>query len=228
MKARDVMVSPVMTLKPSNTVADAARLFLDNRISAAPVVDDQGKILGIVSEGDLMHRVEAGTQRRRSWWLTPFVGETTLATEYVKAHAKKVADIMTRNVTTVSPDTPLHEIAGLIEGKRIKRVPVVSNGQLVGIVSRANLVQALATAGKSLDVPITDATVREKLLGHLKTQPWAHLTLVNITVSGGVVDLWGFTRSDTEKKALRVAAEAMPGVRAVNDHLVIEKMIHAT
>lgn len=228
MKARDVMVSPVMTLKPSNMVADAARLFLDKRISAAPVVDDQGKILGIVSEGDLMHRVEAGTQRQRSWWLYPFVGESTLATEYIKAHAKKVADVMTRNVITVSPDTPVHEIATLIESKRIKRVPVVQNGQLIGLVSRANLIQAIAAAGKGLDVPMSDASIREKLLGHLKNQPWAHLTLVNVTVNGGVVDLWGITRSDTEKKALRVAAEAAPGVRAVNDHLIIEKMIHAS
>ena len=228
MKARDVMVSAVMTLKSSSTVADAAELFLEKRISAAPVVDDQGKILGIVSEGDLMHRVEAGTQRQRSWWLYPFVGESALATEYVKAHAKKVADVMTRSVVTVSPDTAVHEIAALIESKRIKRVPVVENGKLVGLVSRANLIQALAAAGKSPNVPVSDASVREKLLAHLKTQPWAHLTLVNVTVNGGVVDLWGIIRSDTEKKALRVAAEATPGVRAVNDHLVIEKMMHAT
>ena len=228
MKARDIMVSPVFTLTPSATVSDAAKLFLDKRISAAPIVDDKGKILGLVSEGDLMHRAEAGTQRRRSWWLWPFVGEQTLAIDYVKAHAKKVADIMTRDVVVVSPDTPVHEIAALIESKQIKRVPVVSNGQLVGIVSRANLIQAVAAAGKILDIPMSDAAVRDKLLGHLKTQPWAHMLLVNVTVNGGVVDLWGITRSDTEKKALRVAAEAMPGVQAVNDHLVVEKMIHGT
>jgi len=125
----------------------------------------------------------------------------------------------------VSPETPLHEIAELFEGKNIKRVPVVSKGQLVGIVSRANLIQAIATSGKGLDIPLSDSNVRDKLMEHLKRQPWAHTLLLNVTVNGGVVDLWGIVRSETEKKALRVAAESAPGVRAVNDHLVIEKMM---
>jgi CBS domain-containing protein len=225
MKARDVMVSPVITLKPSATVREAAKLFLERRISAAPVVEDQSKVVGIVSEGDLLHRVEAGTERQRPWWLRALMSETNVAEDYIKAHARKVVDVMTRDVITVSPDTPLHEVAALLESKAIKRVPVVSNGQLVGIVSRANLIQAIASAGKGLDVPISDTRIREQLLTHLNKQPWAHTVLLNITVNGGVVDLWGTTRSDIEKKAIRVAAEAMPGVRAVNDHLTVEKMI---
>jgi CBS domain-containing protein len=225
MKARDVMVSPVITLKPSSTVSETAKLFLERRISAAPVVDDQGKVLGIVSEGDLMHRVEAGTERQRSWWLRALLTDDALAADYTKAHARKVADVMTRSVVTVSPDTPLHEIADLLESKAIKRVPVVHNGQLVGVVSRANLIQAVAGARKSLDIPLSDTSIRDKLLAYFKQQSWAHTMLLNITVNGGVVDLWGIARSDTERKALRVAAESIPGVRAVNDHLVIEKMM---
>ena len=173
MKARDVMVSPVVTVKPSASVKEVAKLLLQRRISAVPVVDDQGKVVGIVSEGDLLHRAEAGTERQRPWWLLGLTGEETLAAEYVKAHARKVADVMTSQVTTATPDTPLHELATLMERNSIKRVPIVKDGQLVGIVSRANLVQAVASARESpLEIPLSDANIREKLLAHLQQQAW--------------------------------------------------------
>ena len=150
--------------------------------------------------------------------------EEILAAEYVKAHGRKVADVMTRDVITATADTPLHEIAALLEKNSIKRVPVVKNGQLVGIVSRANLVQAVASARKGLEIPLSDAAIRDRLLAHLKAQPWADTLLLNVTVNGGVVDLWGVTRSDTERKAIRVAAESTPGVSAVNDNLFTRRM----
>ena len=146
MKARDVMVSPVISVKPSCTVKEVAQTLLERRISAVPVVDDTGKLVGIVSEGDLMHRAEIGTQRRHSWWLRVLTGDDALAAEYTKAHARTVADVMTREVITASPDTPLHEIAALLERRSIKRVPIVRDGALLGIVSRANLLQALASS----------------------------------------------------------------------------------
>ena len=218
-RARDVMTSPVITVKAITTVKEVARLFLERRISATPVLDDQGKLVGIVSEGDLVHRSEISTERRRPWWLVLMAGDEGLAAEYIRAHAKRVGDIMSRNVITAAPDTPLHEIAEMLEKYVIKRLPIVRDGQLVGIVSRANLVQAIATNGSKLDVPLSDATIREKLLAHLNKQSWAHTTPLNATVNGGVVDLWGFVESDTERKAIRVAAEATAGVRAVNDHM---------
>ena len=224
MKARDVMVTPVITIKPNSSVQEVAKTFLDRRISAVPVVDDQGKIVGMVSEGDLMHRSEAGTERRHSWWLRALTSDDTLAAEYVMAHARKVADIMTRDVITASPDTPLHEIATLLEKNSIKRVPIVMDGQLVGIVSRANLIQAIASDRTELEIPLSDTTIRDKLLAHLKEQTWAHTSLLNVTVNGGVVDLWGMTKSDAEKKAIRIAAESTAGVGAVNDHLVTRKI----
>lgn len=222
MKARNVMVSPVVTVKPSASVKEAAKLLLQRRISAVPVVDDQGKVVGIVSEGDLLHRVEAGTERQRSWWLLEMTGDETLAAEYVKAHARKVADVMTSPVKTATPDTPLHEVATLMERNAIKRVPIVKDGQLVGIVSRANLVRAVASARESLlEIPLSDANIRDKLLAHLQEQAWARPWLLNVLVKDGVVDLWGVARSDAEKTAIRVAAEAIPGARSVNDYLVI-------
>ena len=219
MKARDVMTLAVFTINPTMSVKDVARLFMEQRISAVPVVDDQGKIVGIISEGDLLHRSEISTERQHPWWLVLMAGDEGLAADYIKAHAKRVADVMTRNVITAAPDTPLHEIAETLQKYGIKRLPIVRNGQLVGIVSRANLVQAIATSGSKLDVPLSDTTIREKLLTHLNRQNWAHTALLNATVSGGVVDLWPFVESDTERKAIRVAAEATPGVRAVNDHM---------
>ena len=220
MKARDVMVSPAITVNPSASVREVAKIFLERRISAVPVVDEQGKLIGIVSEGDLMHRAEAGTERKRSWWLQGFIGDETLAAEYVKAHARKVTDVMTRRVITASPDSPLHEIASLLENNSIKRVPIVKDGQVVGIVSRANLIQAVASGRKELDIPVSDTVIRDKLLASLKAEAWAHTGLLNITVNGGVVDLWGITGSDAERKAIRVAAESVPGVYAVHDNLI--------
>lgn len=223
MKASDVMVSPVVTVKPNASVKDVANLFLERRISAVPVVDDQGKLAGIVSEGDLIHRSEIGTERRRPWWLLLISDDRALAADYIKAHAVKVDDVMTRNVITAAPDTSLDEIAMMMERNSIKRVPIVRDGQLVGLVSRANLVQAIASAGAKLDIPLSDATIRDKLMANLKAQSWAHIGLLNATVNDGVVNLWGFSSSETERKAVRVVAETTPGVRAVNDHIIVKR-----
>jgi len=224
MKARHVMVSPVITVKPSASVQEVAKILLERRISAVPVVDDQGKLVGIVSEGDLMHRAEAGTERKRSWWLRGFIGDETLAAEYVKAHARKVADVMTRQVISASPDSPLSEIASLLEKNSIKRVPIVKDGYLVGIVSRANLIQAVASGRKELDIPVSDTVIRDKILAGLKAEGWAHTGLLNVTVNNGVVDIWGITGSDAERKAIRVAAELVPGVCAVHDNMIKRPM----
>jgi CBS domain-containing protein len=221
MHARDVMISPVITVKPSTAVEEVARLFLEKKITAAPVVDDAGKLVGIVSEGDLLHRVEAGTERRRSWWLQAFVEDDTLAAEYVRAHGRKVSDVMSRSVIAAAPHTPLHEIATTMEKNGVKRLPVVENGQLVGIVSRSNLLQAVASGRKLIEITPSDKAIRDRILASLKTQPWAHTGLLNVTVSDGVVDLWGMAESSTERKAIKVAAETAAGVRAVNDNLVV-------
>ena len=221
MKARDVMMSPVITVKPYFSVKEVAKILVENRISALPVVDDGGKLVGIISEGDLMHRSEVGTEWDRSWWLRLMASSSTLAADYVKAYGRKVADVMSRNVITASADTPLNEIATLLERNSIKRVPIVRDGQLVGIVSRANLVQAIAGAPKGLEIRLSDSAIRDRLLDHLRAQPWSHTWLLNVTVNDGVVNLWGITNSEEEKNAIRIAAEAIDGVRAVNNHLTL-------
>ncbi len=224
MKARDVMVAPVITVRPDSSVHDVAKIFVDMHVSGVPVLDGHGKLVGIVTEGDLLHRTESGTERRRHWWLLPLLGDDTLALDYVKSHSRKVADVMTKRVITASPDTPLHEIATMLEANSIKRIPIVHNGELVGIVSRANLIQAVANPKATLDIPLSDTTIREKIVSHLSQYPWGRSPLFNVTVRDGVAELWGFTQTDAEHKAMCVAAESIPGVRAVHDNLVTRKM----
>lgn len=227
MKARDVMVSPVITVKPSASIKEVAQSLQQHHISALPVVDAAGQLIGIVSESDLMRRADLGTERQRSRWLSAlFVDEERLAAEYVRAHGRKVADVMTKRVITAAPDTSLNEIASLLEKHGIKRVPILENGALVGIVSRANLIQALAADRKGLEIPIPDSKLRDRIMSHLNAQPWAHTSLINVTVNDGIVDIWGLTLSKEEKQALRVAAESIPGVRGVNDN-VIMRSLHA-
>jgi CBS domain-containing protein len=221
MKARDVMVSPVVTVGENETIRDAAKLLIEKRISAVPVVDGAGKLVGIVTEADLLHRAEAGTERPVSWWLSLISGDRALADEYVKSHARKVKDVMTRDVKTAEPDTPLVDIADLFEEKHIKRVPIVSKGgDLLGIVSRADIIQAVASARPNLEVSLSDATIRKALLAELKKQPWSHVHRLNVTVTGGVVDLWGLVDSEKERQAITVVAETVSGVTGVNDHLM--------
>jgi CBS domain-containing protein len=223
MQARDVMVSPVITVSKAATVREVAKILLEKRISAVPVVDDAGRLIGIVTEGDLIHRAEAGTERHDTWWVRFLTDDATIAADYAKSHARRVEDVMTTDVVTAAPEMPLHEIATLLEERDIKRVPIVDKeGNLVGIVSRANLIQVVAGARPELDMSLPDSTIRQKLLEALKKRSWAHPHSLNVTVTNGTVDLWGFVNSGEERKAVRVAAENIPGVLTVNDHLSID------
>lgn len=227
MKARDVMSSPVVTVLASTSVKDLARLMMTKGISGVPVVDAKGQLVGIVSEGDLLHRAEAGTEKRRSWWIKAFLTRDDLAADFVRSHSKSVADVMTRKVLTAGPEAPLHELATLLEKNRIKRVPIVHGDRLVGIVSRANLVQAVAANRTPLDVPVSDAVIRDSLMALLKKEMPGDTTMINAVVNDGVVDLWGFVSSQNERDAIRVAAESVSGVRAVTDNLAIRPIFPA-
>jgi CBS domain-containing protein len=221
MRAIDVMVRDVVTVHPDTDVADAVKLLSEHDISALPVVDEPGNLIGILSEADLIHRAEIGTEKHRPWWLEAVTGATTLAEEFAKSHGKKVREIMTSGAVSVSEDTPLSEIAALFEHKRIKRVPVVKDGKLVGIVSRSNLIQALASVVGRMDQhDETDRQIRLELLTRLKDQPWTGFGDRNITVGDRVVHLWGLVGSEVERKALLALAEGVPGVARVSDEMI--------
>ena len=229
MNAADVMATNVITVRPDTAVAKIAEVLLANRISAVPVVNDKDVLVGIVSEGDLIHRVEAGTERHRSWWLELLTGKEILAHEFVKSHARKAADVMTRNVVSVQPDAQLGDIASLLEKHRIKRVPVVVNGKVIGIVSRANLVQALVSLdqAKKSDAAVDDQTLHSNIVEQLRSRSWVDPSTISVVVNNGAVELWGIVDSETEKDAIRVAVEVTPGVRQVANRLVIEHRLNS-
>ena len=222
MKAADVMVANVITVPVEASIGEVSEMLLNHHISGAPVVGGNGELVGIVSEGDLMRRPETGTARRPSWWLALLSSERASAAEYIKSHSRKVADVMTREVIRATRDTALGDIAALLERNRIKRVPIVDGGKLVGIVTRANILQALASAAKKLPpmASVGDSELRNDIVERLSAEPWRP-TMLTVTVQDGVVDLWGIVHSGDQKKAARLAAELTPGVRSVTDNIII-------
>jgi len=215
----DVMTSEVVTVDEKASVSAVAKLLAERGISGVPVVDQDNRVIGMVSEGDLLYRAETGTERRRSWWLEMMASTNQLAGDYIKSHGAKVKDVMTRDVILVTETTAVADIAVLLETNRIKRVPVIRDGMLVGIVSRANLVRVLAMTinEPANSTEADDRTIRDKLLAELKAQRWAEVSPANITVRDRVVHLWSSYLSEQEKRALVVAAENIPGVRRVED-----------
>jgi CBS domain-containing protein len=221
MKAMDVMVRNVLTVKPDTGVTEVARLLVENDISAVPVVDDQGKMVGIISEADLMRRKEIGTEKRRPWWLEAMTPATTLANEFAKSRGKRVAELMSSEVVSASEDAPLIEIATLLERHHIKRVPITKDGKLVGVVSRSNIIQALASSKGDPDGERhSDRAIRLEVLARLGAQSWTDFGSRNVIVAGGVVHLWGLVGSAEERKALMSLAEGVPGVIAVVDEMI--------
>jgi CBS domain-containing protein len=221
MNAVDVMVRDVITVSPDTSVAQAAHLLVENDISALPVIDEDGSIVGMISEADLMRREEIGTVKRRPWWLEAMTPATTLANEFAKSHGKRVADLMSRHVVSASEDTPLAEIAALLERHQIKRVPIIKDRKVIGIVSRANIVQALASSkGKSEGERDADRAIRSEILARLGQQRWTDFGSRNVIVADGVVHLWGLVGSAEERKALTSLAEDVPGVTGVVDEMI--------
>ena len=220
MRASDVMTRSVVTVTQDATIVDAAKLMISHRISGVPVVEREGRLVGIVTEGDLLRRAETGTERHRSAWSGWFSPNSRLAVDYIKSHARRVADIMTRELVSVGELATLGEIADLLETKRIKRVPVVTDEKIVGIVSRSDLLRVLVSGGGQSADENGDRMIRDRLIAELRKQNWADPTVGNIVVSEGVVHLWNIVGSDEERRALRIAAENIPGVRVVEDHTI--------
>jgi CBS domain-containing protein len=222
MKAMDVMVRDVVTVKPETDVATAVKLLVEHDISALPVVDDTGTVVGVISEADLVHRTETGTDKQRPWWLEALTPGSILAEEFAKSHGRSVGEIMSPHVVSASQDASLGEIAALLERHRIKRVPIIKDGKLVGIVSRSNLIQALALASPPRPDPAAqqDRNIRLELLSRLSDQKWTDFGSRNVIVSGGVVHLWGLVGSPEERTALVALAEGVRGVVGVSDEMI--------
>ena len=234
MNASDLMSRDIVTVRRTAPIAEAIRLMLDKQVSGLPVLDDHGKAVGILTEGDLLRRSETGTERHRPRWLEILMGPGRIAGEYVRTHGRRVEEVMTRDLISVAGDTPLEHIVELMERRRIKRVPVFDGDRLIGVVSRSNLLRALARAlDEKGAAPHGDDEILDHIRAELKKAAWVPREGLAITVNDGVVCLDGVVLEEKEREALRVVAENAPGVKGVEDHLVwVEPVsglvVHAT
>lgn len=219
MKAAEVMTKDVVCVSPEASVREAALLMLERHISGMPVTDEKGRVVGILSEGDLIRRPELETDRASRGWLSLFLSDEERARGFVKSHGSKVREVMTRPATCVAPDTPLAEVVRIMERQRVKRVPVVEGGKLAGIVTRADLLRALVTRQTEPSVALSDQKVSERIDSLLRDEDWAAGAMVNVQVENGIAQLWGTVESASQREALLLAVRGLPGVKEVQPHL---------
>jgi CBS domain-containing protein len=222
MKAQDIMTRDLTTVSPNTSVRDIAAVMVEKHISGVPVLTDNGQIIGMVSQSDLLHRAELGTERKHKWWFRTLVDSNALAQEYAKAHGRKAHDIMSRYVVSVRDDAELRDVADILDNYRIKRVPVVQEGRLVGIITRGDLVRALSQVQISKAVKkIDNAALHKTLHDRIRTQSWINESYISLTVNDGVVELWGFVDTIDQHSALRALVEETDGVSRVEDKLSV-------
>ncbi|MBL8702030.1 MAG: CBS domain-containing protein [Alphaproteobacteria bacterium] len=232
MKVSEIMTRHVQSIRPTTPVAGIARFLLDHGISAAPVVGEHEELLGVVSEADLIHREELGTAKRRAWWLASiaegFRDPDDRAREYARTHGQLAKDVMTRGAITIHADADLADAAALMDDKRVKRLYVTEDAALVGVVTRTDLVRALARQLARPKDKRTDGEIRDELQRRIRSAEWATSAWVTVTVHQGNVDLIGGVESDAQRQAIVVMAQEIAGVRHVNDHLVKRRMPSTT
>ena len=219
MRAHQIMTRPVITVTPETTVVEAANTMLQRHVSGLPVIDPDGKLVGIISEGDFIRRSEIGTQRKRGRFLRFILGPGQAATDFVQEHGRKVAEIMTTTPLTITEDTELEKIVQLMEKNNVKRLPVIRGDQIVGIVSRANLLQAVASLARQIPDPTADDDhIRNRVIDALAKNDWCPFGL-SVIVRDGIVHLSGVITEERSRQAAIVAAENVAGVNKVHDHL---------
>ncbi len=223
MKVEEIMTRDVITASPGNSIHEAARLMVDHGVSGLPVVGDDGSVIGIVSEGDLIVRQKP--RERLPWWRVFFDTGEKLAREYQKAAGTTVGEIMTRSVITVSPDLPIESVAVVLDQHRIRRVPVVADGRLVGIVSRGDLIKALSTAPAPAGAPPSDTRLIEEMRARLAREPWVSNRGIVIQAKDGVLALWGLVQTAAEKSALETMAHTIEGCKGIENNLVVKSEI---
>lgn len=221
MNVLNVMTSPVISVPVKATIRDTISLMLKHQISGLPVVDDHGNLVGIISESDFLRRTEIGTEKKRNRWLGLLLSTGRTADEYIHAHSCKVEDVMTREPITVKEIAPLDEVARLMERHHVKRLPVVRGKKLVGIVTRANLIRAVITHGKSMRAPVEgDLKIRDQIIAQIAEQPWAPSPLFSVHVKDGVVTVSGTVFDGRQEEALKVLIENTPGVKSIENDII--------
>lgn len=219
MKVGDIMVKDVVAVGPETAVREVATLMLERRISGVPVIDAERRVLGIVSEGDLIRRPEIETDHARTGWLGIFVSAEDRARDFVKSHGRKAGEVMTRPALCVAPDTPLTEVVRLMERNRVKRLVVVEHGKLAGLVTRADLLRAMVAHQDVALAESSDKALCRRIEEMLRDEDWANSAYVYVRVEDGVAHLWGTVESAAQREALIVAVRGVPGVKDVAPHL---------
>jgi CBS domain-containing protein len=220
----EIMSRPVVTVKADTTVKELAALLVEKQISGVPVVDDKGAVIGVVSETDMLHRKEIGTGHRHSWWASLLMSDADLADEFVRYRATKVGDIMNPEVVSISEDARLQVAADLLSRNNVRRVVVVRGEKPAGVITRSDIVRALSHHKAAPGEPArssTDDAIRRRLAEEMAAEAWARTPYISTLVHDGVVELSGFVDSASQKKALRVLAESVPGVQAVRDRIEV-------
>lgn len=229
MLACDVMTSPAVTITPDATVADAARMMAEKGVSGLPVVDMSGRLAGIVTEGDLLCRKELGSETRRTWWARLFRDDKSLAGEFARAHGRFVREVMTRNVVCVRDDTPIGRVAELLSTLDVKRMPVLKNGALVGVVSRRDVIRSLVKLAEAEARPrkVSDDEIARYLLRSIDQAPFVAAAQVQLTVADGVVEVAGSVSSENQRQAVLAMIEEAPGVSRAIDRLTVNASLFA-
>lgn len=227
MKAIDIMTPDVVTVSPETSVYEAARMLLGRRISALPVLNADGRLVGVISESDLMRRGELRSEKRSSWWRGLLTSDLRQASAFLHSNGRRVADVMSRDVIVAHARSSMRELAELMERHAIKRLPVMDGHRLIGIVGRSDMLRALLAIDPSEQPApeVDDQAIRERLLAELKARHWAGAVVANVIVEAGVVHLWGEAGTRREIDACRALAETIEGVRRVASHMVVVKTV---
>ncbi len=229
MQAADIMTRRLVSVRPEASIRDAIELMLKRRVSGLPVIDGHGQLVGMVTEADFLRRPETGTERRRPRWLIAILGPAEEARSYVHSHGVKVGEVMSKDIVSVSESTPLDRVVHLMEIHRIKRVPVLRGGKVVGIVSRANLLRALASLHREERRAANhNAAIRERILAEIDRQSWSVGADLDLVVRSGIADVWGTIADPAQREALKVLVESTPGIKSVVDHTSCESGISPT
>jgi CBS domain-containing protein len=222
MLARDIMTSNVLTVKPDTTIGEIASLMTTHHISGVPVVDDDGRMIGIVSETDLLHRAQLGTERKRKWWISLFIDPDMRARDFIKGHGDVAADVMSRFIVSTHEDATLSEVADLLDANDLKRLPVLRAGKLVGMITRGDLVRVIARSDVASTTSTGDSAQLQKALNkRIAEQRWADPGHLNVIATDEAVELWGFVASEDQRRALLILVREMAGKRSIEDHLVL-------
>ena len=214
----DVMTTEVFSVAPNTSIREVAKLMHMKHISGVPVVDRGTQVIGIVSEDDLIRHAALVGEQRRPWWSSAFISTRALADDYIRKHGHTAGEVMAAPVITVAPTASVAECANILNRHHVKRVLVVENGKLLGIVTRGDLLQALTVDDVAAPASVDDRSIRARLFAELEPRRWAHLLSKNIVVKDGVIDISGFVETEDERHALRLAAESVPGIKRVEDH----------